>query len=96
MAMSVIIHLVGEDAILGDIEDLPNPTHTYMMLRNIRKKDGKPLPFLTDGATSFLYPWSRITFVETLGEVPGSEGIQKNGDPGTTILGFFREDEKRR
>ncbi|MFN2589767.1 MAG: hypothetical protein ABR518_03250 [Actinomycetota bacterium] len=95
MAMSVVVHIHGEDAFLGEIDDLPDPNHTYVLLRNIRKKDGKELPYVTRGATAFLYPWSRITFIETMGEVPGTAAAGANGNPGTTILGFFREEDRQ-
>ena len=94
MAMAVIVHIHGEDAFLGEIDDLPDPTHHFLLLRNIRKKDGKPLAYVSDGATAFLYPWSRITFIETLGEVAGVPTTGANGRAGTTILGFFRDDER--
>ena len=94
MAMSVVVHLIGEDAFLGELDELPNPTHSYILLRNIRKKDGKELPYVTQGATAFLYPWSRITFIETMGEVPGATAAA-NGAARTEILGFFRENDKR-
>ena len=92
MAMSVMIHVVGEDAFLGEIDDLPDPNHNYILFRNIRKRDGKPLTYVTDGATAFLFPWNRITFIETMGEIPGLAAAATNGPQATTILGFFRED----
>ena len=96
MAMTVVVHLHGEDAFLGEIDDLPDPTHQYVLLRNVRKKDGKELPYVTSGATAFLYPWHRLTFIETMGEVPGTAAASPNGAPATAILGFFREDDRRR
>lgn len=94
MAISVVVHLAGEDAILADMEAVPDLGSNYVVFRNVRKKDGKPLPYLTEGATAFLYPWTRITFIETLGDVAGLGAA--NGKPqATTILGFFREDDKR-
>jgi hypothetical protein len=96
MAMSVIVHLVGEDAILADLDELPPLQANYVVLRNIRKKDGKPLAYVAEGATSFIYPWTRITFIEAMGEAKSTAAAGANGAaPATTILGFFREDDKR-
>jgi len=92
MALSIMIHIQGEDAFLGEIDDLPDPNHNYILLRNIRKRDGKPLAYVTDGATAFLYPWSRITFIETMGEITGLAAPASNGAQGTSIIGFYRED----
>lgn len=93
MGMKVIVHLIGEDAIQGRIDRLPEPGQSYLLLRDIRKKDGKPLAYVTDGATAFLFPWNRITFVETMGELPEAGEAARNGvAPATSILGFFRDD----
>ena len=87
-----MIHIHGEDGFLGEMDDLPDPSHNYILLRNIRKRDGKPLPDVTDGATAFLYPWSRVMFIETMGEIRGMAAPAAEGAQGTTIIGFFRED----
>ncbi len=93
MAITAIVHIIGEDAVLGELDELPDPTHSYVLLRNIRKKDGKPLSYIDDSATAFLYSWSRISFIELIGEVPSVAPVAANGKPaGTTVLGFFRED----
>ena len=105
MAIPAIVHIQGEDAILGDLDEVPNPTHQFLFLRNIRRKDGKPLNYVAEGAEVFLYAWHRITFVEIMSNVslPASNGIEKMTGQigvtgtlkpaGTTVLGFFREDE---
>ncbi|HEY7035770.1 MAG TPA: hypothetical protein VH482_30815 [Thermomicrobiales bacterium] len=93
MATIAIVHLQGEDAILADLDELPDPNHNYVVLRNIRKKDGKPLSYVAEGATAFLYSWNRISFIEMMGEIPGSQRIEAAKPAGTTVLGFFREDD---
>lgn len=94
MAISVIIHVAGEDAFLADLDDLPNPGHNYLLLRNMRKKDGKTLAYISDEASAFLYSWNRITFIELLGEEMTSAAAADGKPAGTKVLGFFREDEK--
>jgi hypothetical protein len=89
-----IVHLQGEDAILADLDELPDPNHNYIVLRNLRKKDGKPLSYVAEGATAFLYSWNRISFIEMIGEVPISTRAEAATPAGTTVLGFFREDDK--
>ena len=108
MAIPAIIHMVGEDAILGDLDGVPNPTHQFLLLRNIRKKDNKPLAYVADDAEVFLFAWHRITFVEIMADVqltemgvPAAAGTINGGaaaangqkPAGTTVLGFFRDDE---
>ncbi len=95
MAIPAIIHILGEDAILGELDTLPDPTHNYIVVRNMRKKDGKPLSYLTDGATAFLYAWSRITFIEIMTEVAGAGPVSTSAAPqATSVLGFFRDDDR--
>lgn len=93
MALQAIIHIVGEDAIVAELDELPDPSHTYIVCRNLRKKDGKPLPYLADGATAVLYSWSRITFIELMGEfAAAASAIKTPTAQGTTVLGFFRDE----
>jgi hypothetical protein len=96
MSNIAIVHLMGEDAILADLDELPDPNHNYIVLRNIRKKDGKPLAYVAEGATAFLYSWNRISFIEMMGEVQSltRAGAELAKPVGTTVLGFFREDDK--
>jgi hypothetical protein len=106
MAIPAIIHLVGEDAIYGELDEVPNPTHHFLFLRNVRKKDGKPLGYLMDGAEVFLYAWHKVTFVEimenvsmgsTMSHAQVGAGVATSNQAakpaGTTVLGFFRDDE---
>ena len=54
----------------------------------ISKRDGKAINTMTNGATAFLYPWTRITFLEILG---GGE----EADTSDKLMSFFREGSKR-
>ncbi|MFL5761672.1 MAG: hypothetical protein ACJ789_18320 [Thermomicrobiales bacterium] len=92
MSVAAIVHIQGEDAFLAELDELPNPIHTFVLMRNIRKKDGKPLPYVTEGASAFMYAWNKITFIELMGEVPQNGKAPVSTAQGTTILGFFRED----
>jgi hypothetical protein len=82
MAKRVIVHLSGEDPIEAEIEDLPKAGETYIQITNPRRKDGRPLSYVTAGARSFLFPWSRISFIEVM----VSEAEHRE------VIEFFRED----
>ena len=101
--MKVILHLAGEDPILAEMAALPGPTDQYITVRNPRKRDGKPLTYLTDGATSFIWPIARLGFLEIMGgeedEIDTSTGATNAlGGSTSTLQMFFREDSlpKRR
>lgn len=66
MARTVIVHLVGEDPVLGEIEELPKPTDNFIHVSGLRRRDGKDVTFLAPGCESVIFPWSRITFLELM------------------------------
>ncbi len=63
---TVIIHLQNEDPILGEIDSLPTPTDTLIILKSPRMKDGKDLRNLEANVTTAIWPISRVSFIEVL------------------------------
>ena len=80
MATTVLVHVSGEDAVVGEIEELPDPADTNITLRNPRRKDGKDLPYLEGNVVTVVWPMHRINFIEVL---PTTEEEQ--------LIGFIRE-----
>ena len=80
MAYSVIIHISGETSVAGEIEDLPKPTDTILLVVNPRQKDGKDLHYLDNNVTKVIWPLNKISFIEIL----------ENADE-EKIIGFVRE-----
>jgi hypothetical protein len=66
MAKLVIIHVMGEDPILAELEELPKPTDQFLEFTNPKRRDGKPIPYVTQGAKSFMFPWHRLSFIEVM------------------------------
>jgi hypothetical protein len=66
MAITVIVHVLNADAILAEIEELPNPTSNFVICTNPRARDGKPITYIEREATRVVFPWHRISFIETL------------------------------
>ncbi len=63
---SVIVHLNNEDPILGEVDALPTPTDTLIILKSPRMKDGKDLRNLEANVTMAIWPISRVSFIEVL------------------------------
>ena len=80
MAYTILIHILNEEPIVGEVEDLPSPTDTSLRVQNPRKRDGKDILSLQSDVTSVILPWSRISFIEVLPSGGEDE-----------IIGFVRE-----
>jgi hypothetical protein len=66
MAITVIIHVSNADAVMAEIEEMPNPTSNFLVCTNARARDGKNLIYIERDATRVIFPWHRISFIETL------------------------------
>nr|BAL58031.1 hypothetical conserved protein [uncultured Chloroflexota bacterium] len=66
MAITVIVHILNADPIVAEVEELPDPKDNFLICTNPRARDGKPIVYIEREATRVLFPWHRISFVETL------------------------------
>jgi hypothetical protein len=80
MSYTALIHIQNEEAVIGEIEELPAPTDQSIRVQNPRKRDGKDLPFLQSDVTTVIWPMIRIAFIEILHSGTEDE-----------IIGFVRE-----
>ncbi len=77
---TVYVHMVGEDPIVGEVDELPQHTDMVLPLKNPRRKDGKDIIYLEQNVTQIIIPVHRITLLEIL---PGAEEDE--------IISFVRE-----
>lgn len=80
MPISVLLHISNEEAVVGEIEELPAPTDTSITLNNPRRRDDKELTYLAETVVSVIWPMHRINFIEVL---PSREEEE--------LIGFVRE-----
>ena len=80
MPISILLHLSGEDPVLGEIEELPTPTDTSISVNNPRRRDEKELPYLAETVVTVIWPMHRVNFIEIL---PSREEED--------LIGFVRE-----
>ncbi|HMO58369.1 MAG TPA: hypothetical protein PKA05_12390 [Roseiflexaceae bacterium] len=80
MARTIILHIAGEDPVLADIDQEPAPGDMFLKVTNMRKRDGKDVPYLAAGVQSVIFPWHRITFVE----------IMPSEEERGSVIDFFR------
>jgi hypothetical protein len=80
MPYSVILHVQGEEPIVGEIEKLPNPADILITVNNPRRLDGKDLHYLAENVITVIWPGARLNFMEIM---PTKEDED--------IIGFVRE-----
>ena len=77
---TVLIHILNEDPVLGEVENLPGATDTVIVVNNPRKRDGKDLANIVQNVTQVIWPINRCAFIEV---IPGEDEEQ--------IISFVRE-----
>ena len=76
MSITVIIHIAGGDAMVGEIEEMPDPRSNYITVTNTRTRDGKQIVYIDREATRVMFPWHKISFIETLPSEEDQEEIE--------------------
>lgn len=64
MPILVIVHVAGEEAVVGELDNLPGPTDTTLLVKKVRRRDGKPVHYLAPGVETVVWPMDRLTFIE--------------------------------
>lgn len=80
MTISVILHIAGEEPVLGEVEEMPEPSDFLFRVSHPRRLDGKDLSYLVDNVATVYWPVHRVNFLEVL---PSREEEE--------IIGFVRE-----
>jgi hypothetical protein len=81
MAITIMVHLIGEEAVMCETNQLPGPADSSLLVTNLRKRDGKDVSFLELNVKSVLFPLARINFIEVL----------QSGEEDEEIIGFARD-----
>ncbi len=66
MPYTLVVHLANEDAVVGEVEDLPEPTAQYIVLTSPRLRDGRDVTYLLPETNIVMYPWIRVHSIEVL------------------------------
>ena len=80
MAYTIILHISGEPSIMGEVEELPKPSDTLVIVSNPRMRDGKDIHYLEHNVVKVMWPMDKITLIEIL----ESEEEER-------LIGFVRE-----
>jgi hypothetical protein len=80
MPYTVMIHVLNEDAVVGEVDALPEPNDQVIIVSNVRRRDGRDVSYILPETNTVVYPWTRVHCVEIL----PSEGEEE-------IVSFIRE-----
>jgi len=80
MAYSIVLHIAGETAIIGEVEELPKNTDTIITVSNPRLRDGKDIHYIEPNVVKVIWPLVKITLIEVL------ESQEEEN-----LIGFVRE-----
>ncbi len=80
MAYTIILHIIGESSILGELDELPKPADTILIVNNPRLRDGKDIHYLEHNVVKVIWPIDKIGLIEVL------ESQEEE-----SLIGFVRE-----
>jgi hypothetical protein len=80
MAYTIILHIAGESAIAGEVDELPKTTDNIILVSNPRLRDGKDIHYLEHNVVKVIWPLAKINLIEVL------ESSEEE-----KIIGFVRE-----
>lgn len=80
MSINVILHISGEEPILGELDELPKGGDTILFVNNPRRRDGKDISYIAADVITVFWPMDKLNFVEILPTESEEE-----------IIGFVRE-----
>jgi hypothetical protein len=80
MAYSIILHIAGELPIIGEVDELPKPSDTLVVVSNPRLRDGKDIHYLEHNVVKVIWPIEKLTLIEVL-----------ESEEEENLIGFVRE-----
>jgi hypothetical protein len=78
--MTIIVHILNEDPIVGEVDEIPSNDDTLILVKNPRRREGGDLHYLEKGVNMVIWPVQRINFVEVM----SNEGDEE-------VISFVRE-----
>lgn len=80
MSTTLIVHIISEEPVMGEVDTMPDPSDQFVVITNPRRRDGKEIHYLDEEVNTMIVPWHRISLVQVL---PGADVDE--------VIGFVRE-----
>lgn len=77
---TVVVHIMNEDPVVCEVEELPSADALFVTVFNPRRRDGSDVHYLDEGVSTVMYPVQRINFIQVLPAAGEDE-----------VIGFVRE-----
>ncbi|HOA24479.1 MAG: hypothetical protein WBH90_04825 [Aggregatilineales bacterium] len=66
MAYRLQVHIVNDDPIVLDVDELPQPTDQFIIGVNPQRRDGKEVQYVLREVNQVIIPWWRINLIQIL------------------------------
>ena len=80
MPYTILVHVMNEDAIVGEVEELPDQNAPFLQISSPRLRDGRDVSYFLPETNTVLIPWHRVHSIEIM----PTEGEEK-------LVTFIRE-----
>ena len=80
LTYTLILHIHNADPVVGEVDELPEPSDNLIIINNPRMRDGKDVPYLAENVVTVLWAVDKLSFIEVLA-----------GKDEEEIIGFVRE-----
>ena len=72
MIRRAVLHMLGEQPLLVDMESLPHPGDTVLVCTNVNTTGGQRPSFIDASDSTFVFPYHNIRFLEVPAEALGT------------------------
>jgi hypothetical protein len=77
---TIIVHVNNEDAVVCEVDELPDPSAQLIIVHNPRRRDGTDVHYLDEDVSTVIFPIHRINFIQVMAAAEIEE-----------VVGFVRE-----
>lgn len=75
MIRGAVVHMIGEQPLLVDLESMPSPADVVLVCTNMRNTSGKRPSFIDAIDSTFVIPYAQIRFLEIPVEALGDQAL---------------------
>jgi hypothetical protein len=66
MSYRIQVHIAGDDPVVMEVDELPDPMSNCIIGTNPQRRDGKEVAYIIREVNQVIFPWWRINFIQVL------------------------------